>query len=74
MRLPIFNVFISLKLLSCLKQLIKCGLQAMVISDKWTCYREDDVEKPRYVEGLIWMIFGGIKLITSFPSPNLYTT
>ncbi|PKU75970.1 hypothetical protein MA16_Dca006017 [Dendrobium catenatum] len=29
---------------------IKNALQAMVISDKWSCYREDDVGKARYIK------------------------
>ena len=34
-------------------KLIKGGLQAMLISEKWMGYREDDMEKARYVKGLI---------------------
>lgn len=63
MRLAIFNEFVSLKLLSVAEthfasvivmlkrfKIIKGGLQAMVISDKWSCYREDDVGKARFVK------------------------
>ena len=63
MRLAIFNEFVSLKLLSVAEtrfassivmlrrfKLIKQGLQAMVISDKWQCYRDDDVGKARFVK------------------------
>ncbi|GFZ12749.1 major facilitator superfamily protein [Actinidia rufa] len=31
-------------------KLIKGGLQAMVINDKWSCYREDDVGRARFVK------------------------
>ena len=34
-------------------KLIKGCLQAMVISDKWESYREDDVVKARHVEELV---------------------
>ncbi|XP_077251746.1 uncharacterized protein LOC143890963 [Tasmannia lanceolata] len=63
MRLAIFNEFNTLKLLSVAEtrfasvivmlkrlKLLKQGLQAMVISDKWTCYRDDDVGKARFVK------------------------
>ncbi|CAL5330067.1 unnamed protein product [Camellia sinensis] len=63
MRLAMYNEFVSLKLLSVAEtrfastivmlkrlKLIKRGLQAMVISDKWNCYREDDVGKAKFVK------------------------
>ncbi|KAI8568418.1 hypothetical protein RHMOL_Rhmol02G0197800 [Rhododendron molle] len=63
MRLVIFNEFVSLKLLSIadthfassiimLKRfkLISCGLQAMVISHRWSSYREDDGVKAASVK------------------------
>ena len=63
MRLAMYNEFVSLKLLSVAEtrfastivmlkrfKLIKGGLQAMVINDKWSCYREDDVGKARFVK------------------------
>lgn len=66
MRLAIFNEFVPLNLLSMVEtwfsfniimlkrfKLIKGGLQAMLISEKWMGYREDDMEKARYVKGLI---------------------
>ncbi|KAK1576759.1 hypothetical protein Q3G72_016280 [Acer saccharum] len=66
MRLAIFNKFVSLKLISVAKtrfasvivmlkrfKLVKNGLQAMVISDKWSCYREDDVDKANFVKDKI---------------------
>ncbi|GAV76915.1 DUF659 domain-containing protein, partial [Cephalotus follicularis] len=66
MRLAIFNEFVHLKLLAVadtrfasvivmLKRfkLIKRGLQTMVISDQWSCYREDDVGKASCVKDLI---------------------
>ncbi|PKU64106.1 hypothetical protein MA16_Dca008012 [Dendrobium catenatum] len=50
---------------------IKNALQAMVISDKWTCYREDDVGKARYVkekllDDLWWDV---IEYIINFTDP-----
>ena len=66
MRLAMFNEFVPLKLLSIAEthfpsaiimlkrfKLIKSGLQAMVISDKWKSYREDDVVKARHVKELV---------------------
>ena len=63
MRLAIFNRFSSLKLLSVadtrfasiivmLKRLklIKRGLQAMVISEEWSSYRDDDIGKANFVK------------------------
>ncbi|GFY84497.1 hypothetical protein Acr_03g0012710 [Actinidia rufa] len=63
MRLAMYNEFVSLKLLSVAEirfastivmlkrfKLIKGGLQAMVINDKWSCYREDDVGRARFVK------------------------
>lgn len=63
MRLAMFNEFVSLKLLSVAEtrfassivmlkrfKLIKQGLLSMVISDKWSCYRDDDVGKARFVK------------------------
>ncbi|KAI0516280.1 hypothetical protein KFK09_008952 [Dendrobium nobile] len=63
MRLSMFNDFSNLKMLAVAEtrfasvivmlrrfKKIKNALQAMVISDKWTCYREDDVGKARYVK------------------------
>lgn len=84
MRLAIFNEFVSLKLLSvpetCFVSLIvmlkrfkfiKGGLQAMVISDKWHCYREDDVGKARFVKEKVLDDFWSdyIDYILSFTSP-----
>ncbi|XP_056698299.1 uncharacterized protein [Spinacia oleracea] len=66
MRLAIFQKFSPLKLLSVadtrfasiivmLKRfkLIKRGLQAMVISDEWTSYREEDMGKANFVKDKI---------------------
>ncbi|KAL6960515.1 hypothetical protein U1Q18_052485 [Sarracenia purpurea var. burkii] len=63
MRLAMYNEFVTLKLLSVAEtrfastifmlkriKLIKRGLQAMVISDKWSCYKEDDIGKARFVK------------------------
>ncbi|XP_061352629.1 uncharacterized protein LOC133297483 [Gastrolobium bilobum] len=63
MRLAIFNEFVSLKLLSIadtrfasmivmLKRfnLIKSGLQNMVISEKWNIYRDDNLGRARHVK------------------------
>ncbi|XP_077216000.1 uncharacterized protein LOC143850661 [Tasmannia lanceolata] len=83
-RLVIFNEFNSLKLLSIAEtqfasvivmlkrfKLLRQGLQAIVISDKWTCYQQDDVEKARFVKEKvlddIWWDF--IEYILSFTSP-----
>ncbi|KAJ7971487.1 Dimer_Tnp_hAT domain-containing protein [Quillaja saponaria] len=66
MRLAIFNEFVPLNMLAVadtrfasviiiLKRfkLIKCGLQTMVISDQWTAYKEEDVEKAATVKEII---------------------
>lgn len=63
MRLAIFNRFSSLKLLSVADtrfasiivmlrrlKLIKRGLQAMVISEEWSSYRDDDIGKANFVK------------------------
>ncbi|XP_022156306.1 uncharacterized protein LOC111023231 isoform X2 [Momordica charantia] len=84
MRLAMFKEFVSLKLLSIAEtrfaftitmlkrfKLIKSGLQAMAISDKWSCYREDDVGKAKHMKDLvlndIW--WDKIDYILSFTSP-----
>ncbi|XP_077230410.1 uncharacterized protein LOC143863586 [Tasmannia lanceolata] len=84
MRLAIFNDFNSLKLLSVAEtrfasvivmlkrfKLLKQGLQSMVISDKWNCYRDDDVGKAKFVKEKvlddIW--WDSIDYILSFTSP-----
>ncbi|KAK1591824.1 hypothetical protein Q3G72_014238 [Acer saccharum] len=84
MRLAIFNEFVSLKLISVAKtrfasvivmlkrfKLIKSGLQAMVISDKWSCYKEDDVDKAKFVKDQILDDFwwDSIDFIMSFTNP-----
>ena len=66
MRLAIFNIFIPLKLLSItetrfasvivmLKRFkhIKRGLQSMVISEPWSSYCEDDLDKAKYIKDKI---------------------
>ncbi|XP_038891577.1 uncharacterized protein LOC120080967 [Benincasa hispida] len=66
MRLAMFNEFVSLKLLAVAEtrfsstiiilrrfKLIKGGLQTVVISNKWGCYREDDMVKARSVKKLV---------------------
>ncbi|XP_061356551.1 uncharacterized protein LOC133300978 [Gastrolobium bilobum] len=66
MRLAIFNEFVSLKLLSIadtrfasmivmLKRfkLIKSGLQNMVISEKWSIYRDDNLGRARHVKEIL---------------------
>ncbi|XP_020247901.1 uncharacterized protein LOC109825460 [Asparagus officinalis] len=63
MRLSIFNDFSKMKLLSIadtrfaswiimLKRfkVVKRGLQDMVLSDRWSLYRDDDVEKAQFVK------------------------
>lgn len=54
-------------------KLLKQGLQATVISDKWSCYCDDDVVRARFVKDkmlddlLSYITYGGIKsLIISF--------
>lgn len=71
MRLTIFNEFVSLKLLSVAEtrfasvlvmlkrfELVESGVRTMVISGKWTCYRE----------------VGGTRLIIFFLSLHPYIT
>uniref|UniRef100_A0A2N9J571 DUF659 domain-containing protein n=1 Tax=Fagus sylvatica TaxID=28930 RepID=A0A2N9J571_FAGSY len=84
MRLAIFNEFSPLKLLAVaetrfasmlimLKRLrdIKKNLQAMVISEQWTSYKEDDVGKATNVKNLIlndvW--WGKVDFILEFTKP-----
>ncbi|PWA44843.1 hypothetical protein CTI12_AA525250 [Artemisia annua] len=84
MRLSIFSKFTSLRLLSVadtrfayiivmLKRfkLIKTGLQAMVISEEWSSYREDDTVKANYVKEKIvndeW--WDQVSYILSFTGP-----
>ncbi|XP_077239687.1 uncharacterized protein LOC143880580 [Tasmannia lanceolata] len=84
MRLAIFNEFNTLKLLAVVEtrfasvivmlkrlKLLKQGLQAMVISDKWTCYKEDDMKKSRFVKEKVlddvW--WDSIDYILAFTSP-----
>ncbi|KAL3849343.1 hypothetical protein ACJIZ3_011225 [Penstemon smallii] len=63
MRLAIFNECSKLKLLAVAEtqfasmivmlkrfKLVKQQLQTMVITEKWSCYREDDVNKARLVK------------------------
>lgn len=63
MRLAMFNEHVKLKLLAVAEtrfasviimlrriKTIKSGLQNMVISEKWSMYREDDTEKARFVK------------------------
>ena len=84
MRLSIFSKFTSLRLLSVadtrfayiivmLKRfkLIKTGLQAMVISEEWSSYREDDTVKANFVKEKIvndeW--WDKVSYILSFTGP-----
>ncbi|KAK9288101.1 hypothetical protein L1049_016548 [Liquidambar formosana] len=84
MRLAIFSEFVTLKLLAVVEthfasviimlrrfKLIKHGLQAMVISDRWSSYREDDVGKAGFVKEKflndIW--WDKIEYILSFTGP-----
>ncbi|KAL3009924.1 hypothetical protein AAZX31_07G111100 [Glycine max] len=84
MRLSIFNLFNSLKLLSIaptrfastivmlkrFKQLKK-GLQEMVISDQWSSYTEDDVAKAKFVKDTLLddKWWDKVDYIISFTSP-----
>nr|GEU50439.1 putative hAT dimerization domain, ribonuclease H-like domain protein [Tanacetum cinerariifolium] len=84
MRLSIFSKFIPLRLLSVadtrfasmivmLKRLklIKTGLQAMVISEEWSFYREDDIVKVNFIKEKIvndeW--WDKVSYILSFTRP-----
>ena len=84
MRLAMYNEFVPLKLLSVadtrfasslvmLKRfkLIKQGLQTMVISDKWSSYKEEDVGKAKFVKDKVlddvW--WDRINFILSFTAP-----
>lgn len=84
MRLAMFNESVNLKLLSIAEtrfasvivmlrrfKLIKSGLQAMVISDKWSVYKEDDVVKARFVKDKVledeW--WEQVNYILSFTTP-----
>ncbi|XP_072959848.1 uncharacterized protein [Typha angustifolia] len=84
MRLAIFNEFVNLKLIAVADtrfastivmlrrfKTIKCGLQTMVINDKWNSYREDDVAKAQFVKEKvlddIW--WDKIEYILSFTEP-----
>ncbi|XP_045788744.1 uncharacterized protein LOC123883850 [Trifolium pratense] len=84
MRLSIFNSFNSLKFLSVaptrfattvvmLKRiaLLKKGLQNMVISEQWTSYKADDVQKAKFVKDTLlddtW--WDKINYIIAFTSP-----
>ena len=84
MRLAMFNEFVPLKLLSVATtrfasvlvmlrrfKLIKGSLQAMVISEKWSSYREDDGGKARTVKEKVlddvW--WDKMDYILSFTSP-----
>ena len=84
MRLAIYNEFVSLKLLSVAEtrfasaivmlkrfKLIKQGLQGMVISDKWSFYRDDDVVKARFVKDKVLddLWWDHITYILSFMAP-----
>ncbi|XP_038698018.1 uncharacterized protein LOC119995576 [Tripterygium wilfordii] len=84
MRLAIFNEYVPLKLLSIAStrftsvlvmlkrfKLIKGSLQAMVISEQWNSYREDDAGKAKFVKEKvlddIW--WDSIDYVLSFTAP-----
>ncbi|XP_028104489.1 uncharacterized protein LOC114303554 [Camellia sinensis] len=84
MRLAMYNEFVSLKLLSVVEtrfassivmlkrvKLIKQGLQTMVISDKWSCYRDDDIGKAKFVKDKLLDDFwwDQVDYILSFTAP-----
>lgn len=61
MSLAIFNEFVNLKMFTIAEthfasvivmlkrfRAIKRGLQNMVISEKWSCCRENDIQKPQF--------------------------
>ncbi|CAL5383489.1 unnamed protein product [Camellia sinensis] len=84
MRLAMYNEFVSLKLLSVAEtrfassivmlkrvKLTKQGLQTMVISDKWSCYRDDDIGKAKFVKDKLLDDFwwDQVDYILSFTAP-----
>ncbi|XP_022869854.1 uncharacterized protein LOC111389199 [Olea europaea var. sylvestris] len=84
MRLAMFNEFVPLKLLSVAKtrfasiiamlkrfKLIQRGLQALVISEKWSLYREDDMTKASFVKLKVFddLWWDSISYVLSFTSP-----
>ncbi|CAL5432817.1 unnamed protein product [Camellia sinensis] len=52
-------------------KLIKQGLQTMVISDKWSCYRDDDIGKAKFVKDKLLDDFwwDQVDYILSFTAP-----
>ncbi|CAL5395559.1 unnamed protein product [Camellia sinensis] len=52
-------------------KLIKQGLQTMVISDKWSCYRDDDIGKAKFVKDKLLDDFwwDQVNYILSFTAP-----
>ncbi|XP_022873161.1 uncharacterized protein LOC111392129 [Olea europaea var. sylvestris] len=84
MRLAMFNEFVPLKLLSVAEtrfasiivmlkrfKLIRRGLQALVISEKWSLYREDDMTKASFVKLKVFddLWWDSISYVLSFTSP-----
>ena len=84
MRLSIFNSFVPLRLLNVAStrfastivmlkrfKLVKHGLQEMVISERWSTYKEDDVRKAEFIKKKIlsdnW--WQKIDFILSFTNP-----
>ncbi|XP_073004802.1 uncharacterized protein [Typha latifolia] len=84
MRLTFFNEFVNLKMLAVADtrfasvivmlrrfKLIKCDLQSMIISDKWNCYKEDDIGKVQFVKEKVFndIWWDKIDYILSFTEP-----
>jgi hypothetical protein len=84
MRLSIFNDYVKLKMLkiadtrfaSAIVMLrrfkeIKRGLQSMMISEQWTTYRDDDVNKAQFVKDKVLndLWWDKIEYILSFTEP-----
>ncbi|XP_061373651.1 uncharacterized protein LOC133315984 [Gastrolobium bilobum] len=84
MRLSMFNEFVGLKLLSIAEtrfasvivmlkrfKLIKCGLQNMVISEKWSLYKDDNLGRARMVKDKILddLWWDSIDYILAFTAP-----
>ncbi|KAL3830829.1 hypothetical protein ACJIZ3_019631 [Penstemon smallii] len=84
MRLAMYNEFSKLKLLSIADtrfasmivmlrrfKVFKQQLQALVISDQWSCYREDDTNKAKFVKDKLlddtW--WGDVDYILTFTEP-----
>ena len=53
---------------------IKRGLQNLVLREKWTLYKDDDVGKAELSRAKYWMIGSGTRLTIFFHSRSLFIT